>query len=539
MAHDVTIKPDPQPDDKHQRVKFYAAIDHGQAFLVGRGVKYEGRFGLERDGPDETCNFAQGDFAAIYGTWAQLLDATALCESGRSLVCLNTYDRARMTFGAFQFAAHVANGDFVRWLRLALALPGAGDYFPELVLADGHVALAGRDGERTRLEDSKKTTGLMDYFKPDPGFVTRPEIERAARLIAWTRGQVELQRSQVEVAHDTFRSYARNLAVSLPLDGLPDYLVCVVLDVWHQRRGHIPELGAALRADTDPAKTLAALLGIGAAAYASRCAVLGEAIRAKVRDGLLGNAAYSAKANEFVSARPGKPSARHVLTAANMPMPPLAPVPAASGPVRPDPEVDNTSDIDTRVAAFCTEISAEATALLKKAAAQEGKGNASKPPASPKIAFAAGKAADAGFRTPEQQALEVANGASQVCWSAHMTGKARDLIMTVDGKVRWDPATVFGKSFDDFKKAWGDAMGRHGLKNYRAGDGWSAGDEFHLELPDARIAKTDDRAKSCLTEYVRLTRSGGMHPNAKFEKTYAALLKPYIAAYDKANPRSG
>jgi hypothetical protein len=57
------------------------------------------------------------------------------------------------------------------------------------------------------------------------------------------------------------------------------------------------------------------------------------------------------------------------------------------------------------------------------------------------------------------------------------------------------------------------------------------GDSFHLELPDSKIAKTDERVSACFEEYVRLTRSKNGKPNDKFEEAYEKELKPYIERF--------
>ena len=53
---------------------------------------------------------------------------------------VNTYDKARFTFGFLQYAAHEPNGDFVKSLRLVLVSPEAGDYFPDLNIVFGRVS---------------------------------------------------------------------------------------------------------------------------------------------------------------------------------------------------------------------------------------------------------------------------------------------------------------------------------------------------------------------------------------------------------------
>jgi hypothetical protein len=118
-----------------------------------------------------------------------------------------------------------------------------------------------------------------------------------------------------------------------------------------------------------------------------------------------------------------------------------------------------------------------------------------------------------------------------------MTDNARHVLMKVDGKVSWKPDEAFGEDLAAFKKVWGEVMKRCGLKNFSGGDGWSGKDGFHLELPDSKMLHTDPRAKACLQEYVRLTRSSGKILNTDFENDYAKLLKEYVDRYEKASKK--
>ena len=203
---------------------------------------------------------------------------------------------------------------------------------------------------------------------------------------------------------------------------------------------------------------------------------------------------------------------------------------------------DASTDIEGLVTKFAVDMSKSATELMKNSAAKpkDGKSDpkSSNQPLTIKFSLSANKASK--YRTPAEQAAEVAGGRSWVCWGAHMSDKARHVIMSVNGKVSWDAKKVFGTNFAEFKKEWAANMRKHGLKNYKGQDGWGDGDEFHLELPDARVPQTDERAKACLQEYVRLTRDAGKQKNSKFEENYKALLKPYIDASEaKTKSTSG
>jgi hypothetical protein len=191
----------------------------------------------------------------------------------------------------------------------------------------------------------------------------------------------------------------------------------------------------------------------------------------------------------------------------------------------------DANEIEKQVKAFAEDLNKELVTLrtsrLEEAQKTDPKATV------PVVTFTLSKGKDSLSRTPEEQAKLVSDGSSWVCWSGHMTDKARHVLMKVDGKVDWDPKKALGKDFEDYKKKWNSLMTTHGLKNYKGGDGYAPGDEFHLELPDSKMAKDDERAKKCLDEYARISREEGGKKNAKFDKQYAALLKPYFEKYEK------
>jgi hypothetical protein len=157
------------------------------------------------------------------------------------------------------------------------------------------------------------------------------------------------------------------------------------------------------------------------------------------------------------------------------------------------------------------------------------------PVAIPDIDFKLDPSPATECRTPAEQAEQVSTGRSDVCWSAHMSDRARHVLMQIDGKTTFEPKKKLGKDdFDAFKKIWAKVMKSKGLRNFKGGDGWGEGDEFHLELPAAKIGREDQRAQACLDEYARLTRKAGKPRNDAFEKKYAKDLEYYI---DKHTPK--
>jgi hypothetical protein len=77
-------------------------------------------------------------------------------------------------------------------------------------------------------------------------------------------------------------------------------------------------------------------------------------------------------------------------------------------------------------------------------------------------------------------------------------------------------------------------MSTHGLKNHKGKDGWGDGDEFHFELPDSKVPKSDKRVQACLIHYAKITRVDGEKRNTKFESdpNWKAALKEHLQKYE-------
>ena len=77
------------------------------------------------------------------------------------------------------------------------------------------------------------------------------------------------------------------------------------------------------------------------------------------------------------------------------------------------------------------------TGLL--ATADDKKKDDKKPADPPEVTFVFDPSKATKCRTPAEQAQEVVENQSWVCWGAHMADKARHVLMKADGKVTWDP----------------------------------------------------------------------------------------------------
>jgi hypothetical protein len=284
--------------------RLYARINDEPRFYVGSDVRYGSRRGLANHYNPQGPLYHPADWEPEHGHWAWYLYPTIRCESRGFFTCLNSYDRARFTFGHMQLAAHTPDDNLVALLREMLALPAAQAYFPDLTVVDGRVHRRldtddggdGGDGGTEALESGHSTAALQDYLNPDEEAVDDAETDRAARFVDWCVRDPALRALQVRFTIAQQREKLRYYATRLPLDGLVDRLVLVVLDVLHQGRGGFRSLGRALGED-DP---FDALLNVGSGSFRERVATLRWGIRELEEAGHVGRRVYSRDAEDFV-----------------------------------------------------------------------------------------------------------------------------------------------------------------------------------------------------------------------------------------------
>jgi peptidoglycan hydrolase-like protein with peptidoglycan-binding domain len=278
---------------------WYASLDQGSRFFVGRRVPYGNRSGLtnyyRRSGPV----YRPQDFEAELGHWAWMLYPTAIAESEGYFNCINTYDSARFTFGFFQMAAHTANSNLVVLLRRLLGLERAGYYFPDLGVAQDRVVRRTEGGTQP-LETAESTAALMSYFNPSDRAVEEIEVVQAAKLIHWAENDPAHRKAQVDVTAEKLKKGMREYAARYALDGVVDSVCLVVADIRHQGRARSSEIIEALGGRGDEGGALSRLLEIGAHRYPDRIATLKRVIRKLTGDGILGRHRYSAQRGEFV-----------------------------------------------------------------------------------------------------------------------------------------------------------------------------------------------------------------------------------------------
>jgi hypothetical protein len=267
-------------------------------FVIGYRTKYQDNFGLYNTDSKPGLSYRPDEFSATAGFWAHFIYPTAYVESKGSFFCLNTYDRARFTFGFMQYAAHVPNGDFVRYLRALLQLPLAPDYFPRLQLDQGRIHYLNNQA-LTQLESDTSTRGLMNYLNPTLLDVETQETICAARLVHWAQQHPAHRQAQVRLAVEHFQANLLRYHRRLGLDQAPAKVCAVVCDILHQGRGTFDRIAAALNTHGNWERAYTNLLTIGAVNYAERTTSLKRKINEAVRAGVFAKT-YDAGTNRFV-----------------------------------------------------------------------------------------------------------------------------------------------------------------------------------------------------------------------------------------------
>jgi hypothetical protein len=195
---------------------WYGQTQSDDEFFVAREVSYQSMKGLLNDVAANKAARIDASHRKLLDTtnqsWFPILQVVAQCESQGILACINTYDRARFSFGPIQFAAHVANGDFYQFFRAILQLPSAEQYFPELALnEEGKVCRRVGDSLRC-LEVRNDIAGIIEmqrYLNPSDALVEDDEVRNAARLIHWCEHEEDFRRTLLNCSVFTLKGWLK------------------------------------------------------------------------------------------------------------------------------------------------------------------------------------------------------------------------------------------------------------------------------------------------------------------------------------------
>jgi hypothetical protein len=270
-------------------------------FVVGYRTMYDGNFGLYNTKVTPGLVYNPEEFNADFGFWAYFIYPTARAESSGSYTCLNTYDRAKFTFSFMQYAAHVPNGDFVKFFRKLLALPKAGDYFPKLLLKDSRIFYKSNTGALTQLENDISTQPLMDYLNPSLLEIENQELICSARMVHWATNDAAHRKIQVETAIQHFKNNMTEYDKRFGLNGVPAKVCQLICDIRHQGRAKNDRIANALNTNGNYNQAFLNLCSIGSSNYSQRINTVRNTINSMLASGIF-NKKYNSASNMFVPA---------------------------------------------------------------------------------------------------------------------------------------------------------------------------------------------------------------------------------------------
>lgn len=274
-------------------------------FLVGRQTldNAAGYYGLYV--PGDSYNgpqYSGKDYADRFGHYAYLLELTGHGESKNHFNLINTYDRARFTFGFYQLAAHTPRDNFILLMRDLVENGEAAPYFPELRMINGHLHRFDSGGGATDLEVEETAANgevqlgrFMAYLNPRRKEIDEQEILHSARMIHMANSSAKARLTQVTRAAAILEKKMARYGATYDLHGKSDVLCAIVADIHHQGRATKARVKAAL-ASSNPEQQL---IDINAN-YAQRARDVRDALARLRAQGNMGNKRYDASSNNFV-----------------------------------------------------------------------------------------------------------------------------------------------------------------------------------------------------------------------------------------------
>jgi len=282
------------------------AAQNNERFYVGRNVvqpskKFYGIYQKTNEYYGE--KFDAQDYIHSIDHWAYLLHVTGYCESKNFFNLINSYDRAKFTFGFYQLAAHTPKDNLILLFRESMKLARAKDYFPELTLRDGELHRIDQDGSYTNLETivntGRKGNGqlqlFMDYMNPKRKTIEKQEVLQAARLIHWMTNDSGFRDLYVRVSNSILqRKMSNRYNQWYNLHGHSDVICALVADIHHHGRAKKSMVRSALNS-SNPKERLITINPD----YGGRNQSLRAIVNSLESDGALGRKTYDAAINEF------------------------------------------------------------------------------------------------------------------------------------------------------------------------------------------------------------------------------------------------
>lgn len=209
-----------------------------------------------------------------FGKWPELMYPTAYAESNACFSVINAWDRAAMTLGFAQLAAHTGDDLLPLLRRLIVELADeARQWFPELAVVGGRLCFTKGEAFKSLENRAPARDGgysadyyrgdLMAFFNPDRYHADlKPdpeELHAAARWLVWSLTSPAMRRIQVDGSINNLKaSLARLHGAMLAdaavrrryprgVDGMRCDLLSVAIAVPHLSEGKIPVVLSALK----------------------------------------------------------------------------------------------------------------------------------------------------------------------------------------------------------------------------------------------------------------------------------------------------
>ncbi len=259
--------------------KWDIRFDGGEPVYLGYFFEYNGYStgpmrGLARtNGSVPKLPYDPGDWTE-FGSWPELIYPTAWAESNANFAVINAWDRAAMTFGFIQLAAHTGDDFLPLFRRLITELPEEAEkWFPELRVIDGVLCFV-KGGSYRSLENTGPPADggysasyyhgdLMAFFNPDRYHKTdkkpdNEELHAAARWLMFTMTSEPMRRIQVAGSIDNLKSSLSKLHRAMQndsqvrnkypsgVDGMRCDLLSMAIAAPHLGEGNIPKILRAL-----------------------------------------------------------------------------------------------------------------------------------------------------------------------------------------------------------------------------------------------------------------------------------------------------
>ncbi len=257
-AAPIKFRVEPAGEPQTQGTK-YDVIDEdgGRRFYVGYVQHYGSRIGIAR-ASDELIYDRFAEEARV-GAWAHFIWPSVMGESNGRYLSINAWDRAHFTWGFYQLAAHTPNDNLILLMRKLLELPSAKRYFPDLILDGGKVARLTASGAKSLEREVSVPVGdghetqipdFMQYLNPSSRRVDNAEVITVAKFIDWARNDPGMRANTVIISLGIMKRKAKHWADRFGLHGKRPELAIWISDMFHQGRGSVAEVKAALARPT-------------------------------------------------------------------------------------------------------------------------------------------------------------------------------------------------------------------------------------------------------------------------------------------------